>query len=114
MSTLPKEGKNTIPQPGIVFLRPFLTDNSSTDSKQPKGLVLLINKKIFKSAVLRNLVKRKIKEAYRLSVKKLKHDTLHQLPLLRIEAREGILKMKPNEIQKLIQIQLLNKLSDKK
>ncbi len=49
-----------------------------------------------------------VREAYRLAVKGLaKHATLHQLPPLRIDAREGVFKMKIEEIQKLIQNQLL-------
>ncbi len=99
MSVRPHDLKNTIPRPGIVFLRP-------SPARSPKNLVISVSKKVFKGAVLRNKAKRKIREAYRLSVKNIKHDTLHPLPFLRIDAREGVLRMKSEEIQNIIQAQL--------
>lgn len=104
--------KNTIPRPGIVFLRSFSQPGitgSQKSPRKPKAFTISVSKKIFKTAVLRNKAKRKVREAYRLAVKGMsKHDTLHQLPTLRIDAREGVFKMKIDEIQKLIQNQLLH------
>jgi ribonuclease P protein component len=102
-----EEQKNTIPRPGIVFLRPFSSTSTTLGQKTsvPEPLAISVSKKIFKTAVLRNKAKRKIREAYRLSVKDMKHDTLHPLPFLRIDAREGVLKMKIEEIQAIIKAQ---------
>lgn len=61
---------------------------------------------MFKTAVSRNKAKRIIREAYRLSAKAINHDTLHPLPFLRIDAREGVFKMKPEEIRSIIQAEL--------
>lgn len=109
------ERKNTIPRPGIVFLRS--DPNRSIGQRPRKPLTVSVSKKVFKTAVLRNSVKRKVREAYRLAVKELsaslqasgkpsKHGTLHQLPFLRIDAREGVLQMKLEEIKSLIMAQL--------
>lgn len=110
MSQAESELKNTIPRPGIVFLRLFPSQNL------PKPLTISISKKVFPTAVQRNAAKRRVREGYRLALKDLKtasgasgkspnHDTLQQLPPLRIDAREAVLKMKIEDIKNLIKAQ---------
>ncbi len=102
MAEKSKDLKKTVPQPGIVFLRPVIRGFSGKNSKIadfPIKPVISVSKKVFKTAVLRNKAKRKVREAYRLAVKGLNHDTLHSLPPVRIDAKEGVFKMRQAEIQ---------------
>jgi RNase P protein component len=106
MAEQPKDAKNTISKPGIVFLRPI----SSPQRSRPMSFTLSVSKKVFKTAVLRNKVKRKIREAYRLAIKDKKndkkHDTLLGLPPVRIDAREGAIRMTQKEMKDAISTHL--------
>ncbi len=109
MAEISNDAKNAIPRPGIVFLRP-ISQPKGVSRKVPKKLTISVSKKVFKTAVLRNRAKRMVREAYRLAVsdinKDSKHDTLHPLPFLRIDAREGVFRMKPEEIRAVIKAEL--------
>lgn len=75
---------------GLVFLRPA--------SDQPR-LAIIISKKNFKTAVMRNTIKRRIREAYK---KASAYAKLQQLPDLRVQAKQGAESMSVSDMAELI------------